>query len=65
MWVAMIGSPDFSVNHNFNLNLQSDWRSTALAPVDENSAIHRINHSPVDTYQEKQKRSPLNRDVIQ
>ena len=54
----MIGSPDFSVNHNFNLNLQSDWRLTALAPVDEkvDCAIHRINHYPVDTYLEKQKR---------
>ena len=54
----MIGSPDFSVNLNFNSNLQSDWRSTALAPVDEkvDSAIHRINHYPVDKYQEKQKR---------
>ena len=54
----MIGSPDFSVNHNFNLNLQFDWRSTALVPVDEkvDSAIHRINHYPQDTYQEKQKR---------
>ena len=63
----MIGSPDFSVNLNFNLNLQSDWRSTALAPVDEkvDSAIHRINHYSVDTYQEKQKLEPLNRDVIQ
>jgi len=54
----MSDSPDFSVNHNFNLNLQSDWRSTALAPVDGkvDSAMHRINHYPVDTYQEKQKR---------
>ena len=52
----MIGSPDFSVKHNFNLNLQSDWRSTTLAPVDQkvDRAVHRRSHYQMDTYQEKQ-----------